>query len=113
MATYTPVKPSGLTNGSPELVTAIASGSPQEFHTATSTASTLDEMYLDVANTSAASKALHVMIGATDLLRIDIPARVGFVRILDGYRLDGGLVVNLYAEDNASLVMAGNINRIS
>lgn len=113
MPTITPVIPSGSTNGKPIKIAASATAGTT-FHTATSTAGAMDEVFLYVSNTDSSERAITVELGGVtspdNLVKMNIPAGETAC-VIPGVRLNGGVVIAVFASAANVCTMFGNINR--
>lgn len=105
MATYT--APVVGTNGRPIKITAIASAGTV-LYTDPNTAGTVSEVFLKLANTDINDHKVTVQLGGTaspdDKVIVWIPAE-SIVDVLDGHRINGGVVIRAFA-DTANVVNA-------
>jgi hypothetical protein len=119
MATFTKTILSGSTDGLPILVAATATAGTT-IHTASSSTSVLDEIWIYAMNTAAASKKLTVEFGGTTspdhLFELTIQPESGLVLVVPGLILKGNatpLVVRAFAETTNVVTISGYVNRIS
>lgn len=112
----TPLKLSGSTNGRGiSLATSVAGTTLHTTATATG-ASKFDEIYVWVANFATVGRVVQMHIGSTggaDVVLDTIPPRAGFVQVLHGVRLSGGLLVRGKAGFANVLYAFGVVNRNS
>lgn len=119
MATYSKLTLSGSTDGRP--IKVAATGTPgTTIHTASSTATTYDEMWLYAQNTDTTARKLTIEFGGTtspdDLLEITIPAEAGLTLVVPGIPLKGNatpLVVRAFAASANLVTISGYVNRIA
>lgn len=116
MPTYTKLAFSASTNGQPILVAATAS-SGTLIHTATSSTTTFDEIWIWAMNTSASALNLTLQWGgvASPLndMKLSVPASSGLYLIVPGLVLNNTLAVRAYAGNGTSITLSGFVNRIS
>lgn len=114
MPTYTPQTASGSTSGRMVKVAATATAGTL-LHTAHATDQ--DEIYVWAVNSSGSGVKLTIEFGGVaspdDLIEKTIAAEDGFVLIVPGIRLTGGLAVRAFAASANVIMCAVNINRIS
>lgn len=117
MATFSVRLLSGSTNGRPIKVAATATPGTI-LHTVTAADAGFDEVYLWVCNTSNAAVALTIELGGTtapdDLhpSAYSVPANSTSTLVLNGVRLNGGVVIRAFASSANVLTITGNVNRI-
>lgn len=111
---YTPVIPSGSTNGRGIKLSATASPG-DTLHTCTSTSGEMDEIYVWVQNTHSSGVVVTIQLGGTtapdDSIVETVPAGSGMLMVA-GRRLNGGVVVKGFAATTAVCVAHVNVNRI-
>ena len=119
MATFSKITLSGSTDGRGIKVAATASVGTT-IHTASSTATTYDEIWLYVQNTSASSVKLTVQWGGTtspdDDIEVTVAAEAGLMLVAPGLVLKGNaspLVVCAFATTPNVLTIHGYTNRIT
>ena len=119
MATYNKLTLSGSTDGAGVLVAQTAS-SGTTIHTASTTATTFDEVWLYAVNTDTTARKLTVQWGTTTSPNGDIELTVnpesGLVLVVPGLVLKGNatpLVVRAFAASANVIVMHGFVNRIT
>ena len=119
MATFSKITLSGSTDGRGIKVAATASAGTT-IHTASSTATTYDEIWLYVQNTSASSVKLTVQWGGTtspdDDIEVTVAAEAGLMLVAPGLVLKGNaspLVVSSFAGTANVLTIHGYVNRIT
>lgn len=119
MATFNKLVLSSSTNGRPIQVSATASPGTT-IHTASTTATDFDEIWLYANNTSATDVKLTVEWGGTttptDHIEVTVPAEGGLVAVVPGLVLKGNataLVVRAFAGTGAVINITGYVNRIS
>jgi hypothetical protein len=118
MATYSKIVLNGSTDGQGILVAATASAGTT-IHTASSTATTYDEIWLYAVNTSASSVKLTIEWGTTTApngnIELTVLPEAGLVTIIPGLVLKGNataLVVRAFAATADVVVVHGFVNRI-
>lgn len=118
MATYTKQVLSGSTDGKGILVAATATAGTT-IHTGSTTATTLDEVWLYAVNTSASSVKLTIEWGETTApngnIELTVLPESGLVTIIPGLLIKGNataLVVRAFAGTANVLVVHGFVNRI-
>lgn len=114
MPTYTAQIASGSTNG--KMVKVAATATPGTLlHTASS--SNIDEVFVWAVNSSGASVKLTIELGGVaspdDLIEKTIAAEDGFVLVVPGIRLTGGVIVRAFAATANVINCAINVNRIA
>ena len=119
MATFNKSILSGSTDGRGIKVAATATAGTL-IHTASSTATTLDEIWLYAVNTSASAVKLTVEWGGVsspdDHIEYTVPAEAGLYLITAGLIIKGNatpLVVRAFAATTNVLVVHGYVNRIT
>jgi hypothetical protein len=119
MATFTKKILSGSTDGRGILVAAAATPGTT-IHTASSTASTIQEIWLYASNADAASYALTVEWGGVtalaDQIKLTMAATSGLVLIAPGIILKGNstpLVVKAFAATGSKVSIFGYVNEIA
>lgn len=119
MATFSKITLSGSTDGRAILVAATATPGTT-IHTASSTATTFDEIWLYAQNTDTTDRKLTVEWGSTsapgDLIEQTITAESGLVLVVPGLVLKGNaspLVVRAFAATTNVLTIHGYVNRIT
>jgi len=119
MATYSKLVLSGSTDGRAIKVAATATPGTT-IHTASSTATDFDEIWLYAQNTDTTARKLTVEWGSTsspdDLIEITIPAESGLTLVAPGLVLKGNatpLVVRAFAATTNVVTIHGYVNRIS
>jgi len=119
MATFSKQILSGSTDGKGILVTATATAGTT-IHTASSTSTTFDEIWLYAVNTSATSVKLTIEWGGTaspnDHIETTIASESGLVLISSGLILKGNatpLVVRAFAATGSVIAIHGYVNRIT
>lgn len=119
MATFSKQILSGSTDGKAIKVVATAS-SGTTIHTGSSTASTLDEVWIYAMNTSAADVKLTIQWGGTtspdDDIEYTVKAENGLYLIIPGLILKGNatpLVVRAFAATANVITLTGYVNRIA
>lgn len=118
MATIDKITLSGSTDGRPILVAATASAGTT-IHTASSTATVYDEIWLYATNNDANSILLTIEFGGTsasDQIKLTVPAQSGLYLLVPGITLKGNatpLVVRAFAATANNISISGYVNRIS
>lgn len=118
---YTPIHPSGITDGKPKLVNQTTQGTAVTFHTAQAGSSGYDEVFLYAANLSANPVSISVFADDGSITDPDdyyVKALVLMpnsprISILDGQRLNNGEIVKAFASVNNAITISGNVNRIT
>lgn len=116
MATYTPVI--GGTNGRAKKITGASAGAADTLYTVTNTAGEIDEVFMQAWNTdNAGAHKLTILLGGTtnpdDYLEINLPPEGGPVQILDGHRMNGGVVIKGFADTGNLVCVIVDVNRIA
>ena len=119
MATFSKLILSGSTDGRGIKVAATATAGTT-IHTGSSTATTLDEIWLYAVNTSASTVKLTVEWGGVsspdDHIEYTVPAENGLYLITAGLLIKGNatpLVVRAFAATGTAIVIHGYVNRIT
>lgn len=119
MATYAKTILSGSTDGKAILVAATATAGTT-IHTGSSTATTLDEVWLYAMNTDTTARKLTIEWGGVaapnDLIEITVTAESGLVLIVPGNIIKGNatpLVVRAFAATANVITIHGYVNRIT
>jgi hypothetical protein len=119
MATYSKLVLSGSTDGRAIKVAATATPGTT-IHTASSTATDFDEIWLYAQNTDTTARKLTIEWGSTsspdDLIEITIPAESGLTLVAPGLVLKGNatpLVVTAFSATADVVTIHGYVNRIS
>lgn len=119
MATFTKQILSGSTDGRAIKVAATASAGTL-IHTGSSTATTIDEVWLYAQNTSSSAVVLTIQWGGTtsvdDDIKLSIPATSGLTLVIPGLLIKGNataLVVRAYAATTNVITISGYVNRIA
>lgn len=120
MATFSKQILSGSTDGKAIKVAATSIGSGTTVHTGSSTATTLDEVWLYAQNTSGSAVKLTVGWGGTtdpdDLIEVTVQPEAGLVAIVPGLIIKGNatpLVVRAAAATANVITIVGFVNRIA
>jgi hypothetical protein len=122
MATFTKLalQPAGTTGTGLGIKVAATSGTGTAIHTGSSTATTIDEVWLYAVNASATAIKLTVQWGGTTAVDNDIELTVqpeaGLVTIAPGLLLQGNAtarVVRAFAATADQIVIYGFVNRIA
>lgn len=118
MATYTKQVLSGSTDGKSILVAATATAGTT-IHTGSTTATTLDEVWLYAVNTSANSVKLTIEWGETTApngnIEVTVLPEAGLVTVIPGLLIKGNataLVVRAFAGTTNVIAIHGFVNRI-
>jgi hypothetical protein len=119
MAAFSKLVLSGSTDG--RAIKVAATGTPgTTIHTGSSTATTLDEIWLYATNTDTTARKLTIEWGGTsspdDLIELTIPAESGLTLIAPGLIIKGNatpLVVRAFAASANVVQIHGYVNRIS
>jgi len=119
MATFSKQILSGSTDGRAIKVAATATAGTT-IHTASSTSTHFDEVWLYAQNTDTTARKLTIEWGSTsspdDLIEITIPAESGLTLVVPGLVLKGNstpLVVRAFAATTNVVTIHGYVNRIS
>lgn len=116
MPTYTKLALSGSTNGQPILIAATATPGTT-IHTATSSTTNFDEIWLWAQNTSASAVNLTIEWGGTtnpnNRFLLSMAASSGLYLIVPGLVLNNSLLVRAFAATTNVLTISGFVNRIS
>lgn len=118
MTTYNKTILSGSTDGKAILVAATATPGTT-IHTGSSTASTLDEIWIYATNTDTTDRKLTIEWGGTsspgDLIEFTVPAENGLYLVVPGLIIKGNatpLVVRAFAATTNVITVSGYVNRI-
>lgn len=112
--TVSPVILSDSTDGVGVTVFGTASGSATDVHTASATVNVVDEIWLWAHNTSSADVVLTIEWGdAVRPLTVTIPAGVGAVAIVPGWKLANGKTVKAFAATTTVVMLVGYVNRFT
>ena len=115
MPTYSKIPLSGSTNGRGIAVAATATPGTL-IHTATSSTTFEDEIWLYAMNTSTSGVKLTVEVGGTstsDQIELTIAPEAGLVLVSPGLVLQNSLVVRAFAGSANVINIFGYVNRIS
>ena len=118
MATYSKEKLSHSTSGK-NIVVSATSTLGNNIHTAVAGASDLDEIWLYACNTDSSDRKVTIEYGgaaaspAATVTEITITAEAGWVLIVPGLLLNGGLVVTVFAAATNVVNINGYVNRIA
>ena len=120
MATYSKIILSGSTDGRGIKVAATSSPGTT-IHTGSSTATTIDEVWLYATNTDTTARLLTVQWGNTtspdDSIALSIPSQSGLTLIAPGLLIKGNasaaLVVRAFAAAANVVTIHGYVNRIA
>lgn len=120
MATFTKLILSGSTDG--RGIKVAATGVPATtIHTGSTTATTIDEVWIYAQNTDTASRKLTIQWGAEtspdDDIEVTIGPEQGLVLVVPGLLIKGNatapLVVKAFAATANVIIIHGYVNRIS
>jgi len=119
MATFTKKILSGSTDGKAIKVAATATAGTT-IHTGSSTATTLDEVWLYAQNTSTSSVKLTIEWGGTsspdDLIELTVQPEAGLVTVAPGLLIKGNatpLVIRAFAGTANVITIHGFVNQIT
>jgi len=119
MALFSKITLSGSTDGRAIKVAATATAGTT-IHTASSTATVYDEIWLYAQNTDTTARKLTIEWGGTsspdDLIELTIPAESGLTLVAPGLVLKGNstpLVVRAFAATTNVITIHGFVNRIA
>lgn len=115
MPVYTKIPLSGSTNGRGIAVAATATPGTL-IHTATSSTTFEDEIWLYAMNTTTTSVKLTLEVGGTstsDQIEITVAPESGLVLISPGLILQNSLVVRAFAGTTNVINIFGYVNRVS
>ena len=105
---------SGSTNGRQIKVVQTATAGTL-IHTAHATSK--DEVWLWAVNSDTAAVKLTIEFGGVtvpdDTIEVTIPAESGYIKVVPGICLSGGVVVRAFAASANVVMIAGFVNRIS
>ena len=121
MATYSKVALSGGAADGTGIELAIDSGTFTTIHTTSTTATTLDEIWLYAQNTDTSDRKLTLKFGGTDdpddLIEVTIPTEAGLVLVVPGLILAGkastGLILWGAGAAASKMTVYGYVNRIT
>lgn len=122
MATYTKLalQPAGTTGTGLGVKVAATATAGTAIHTASSTATTIDEVWLYAVNTSASSVKLTIEWGETTApdgnIELTIAAESGLVLVTPGLVMQGNAtakVIRAFAATANVIVIHGYVNRIT
>ena len=115
MATYTPVIAG--TNGRPVKIAGTVAGSATTLYTVTGTAGEMDEVFLKLVNTDSNERKVTILLGGAtnpdDYVEVYLSAESGPVEVLDGHRLNGGVVIKAFADAANVCTAIIDVNRIA
>lgn len=120
MASFSKIVLSGSTDG--KAIKVAATGTPgTTVHTGSSTATTIDEVWLYATNTDTTARKLTVEWGGTsspdDLIEVTIPAESGLTLVAPGLLIKGNassaLVVRAFCASANVVTIHGYVNRIA
>ncbi len=116
--TFSKLTLSGSTDGRPIKVGATSSPGTL-IHTASSTATTYDEIWIYAMNTSSTAVALDIQWGGTtspdDDIELTVQPESGLVTVVPGFPIKGNatpLVVRAFAATTNVITIHGFVNRI-
>jgi hypothetical protein len=119
MATFSKLTLSGSTDGRPIKVAATATPGTT-IHTASTAATTYDEVWLYAQNTDTTDRKLTIEFGGTsspdDLIEYTVKAENGLYLIVPGLVLKGNataLVIRAFAATANVVTISGYVNRIT
>jgi hypothetical protein len=119
MATFSKLVLSGSTDGKAVKVAATATPGTT-IHTGSTTATTVDEVWLYAQNTDTTARKLTIEWGGTsspdDLIEVTIQPEAGLVAIVPGFPIKGNaspLVVRAFAATANVITIHGFVNRIT
>jgi hypothetical protein len=119
MATFSKQILSGSTDGKAILVAATATAGTT-IHTGSSTATTMDEVWIYAQNTDTTDRKLTIEWGGTtapnDLIEFTVKAENGLYLIIPGLILKGNatpLVIRAFAATANVVTITGYVNRIT
>ena len=119
MATYSKIKLSGSTDGRLIKVAQTATAGTT-IHTGSSTATTIDEVWLYAVNSDTTDRKLTIEFGGTsapdDLIEQTITAESGLILVVAGLVIVGNatpLVVRAFAASANVVMVGGYVNRIT
>jgi hypothetical protein len=120
VATFSKITLSGSTDGRPIKVAATSIGSGTTIHTASTTTSVYDEIWLYAMNSHTSNVKLTLGWGGTsdpdDLIELTITAESGLVLVAPGLLLKGNataLIVKAAAASANYITLHGYVNRIT
>lgn len=109
---------SGSTSG--RVIPILATATPGTLlHTAVAGATSFDEVYISIANVTAAAATITIEWGGvTDpgdhiVKGLSIPANSTQIMIVPGFRINGGLAIRGFSPTSGALNAAVNNNRIT
>ncbi len=119
MATFSKLTLSGSTDGRPIKVVATATAGTL-IHTASSTATHYDEIWLYAMNTDTTARKLTIEFGGVsspdDLIEITVPPESGLTLVVPGLPIKGNataLIVRAFAATANVVTISGYVNRIA
>ncbi len=117
MASYTKHKLTGSTYGKGIKVTSTSSASPNVLHTATSSPTDFDELWLWAYSDHTDNQSVNLTIefGSTtpSKMTMAVESKKGLYLICPGLPIQFGLDVNAYAEIADKITLYGYVNRIT
>lgn len=107
---------SGSTNGRGVKITSTVAGSGNTVHTTVTGAGagTFDELYLYAVNLATTDKLITLNFGGTasgDKIPFTVPYKDGLYTLINGLRLNGGVLVRAYAASACTVIVHGVVNR--
>jgi len=106
---------SGSTNGRGIKITTTATAG-DTIHTATSSTTHMDEVYLYAMNSDTTDRLVTVEFGGAtdpdDLVEYTVPAQDGAHLIIPGWPLNNTLAVKVFAETANVITVNGYVNRV-
>ena len=119
MATYSKIKLGGSTDGRLIKVAATATAGTT-IHTGSSTATTIDEVWIYAVNSDTTDRKLTIEYGGTsspdDLIEQTITAESGLLLVVAGLIIVGNatpLIIRAFAATTNVINIAGYVNRIT
>ena len=117
MATYSKHIISGSTAGAPIAISASAATTANALHVCGTGTTTIDEVYIQVFNTSTTDYLLTVQIGGTttnEQLPYTVPGQGGPYQILAGHCIHSAATISAFGTaGNLAMKAIGYVNRIS
>lgn len=115
MATYSKQLLSGSTNGQ-GIVVAATSTPGTQVHTAITSTSGFDEVWIYAVNTSASNVKLTIEYGntsSTGNIELTVASESGLVLVSPGLILNNSLSIKAFAATTNAVTLYGYVNRIS
>ena len=119
MATFTKLclQPAGTTGTGLAVKVAATATAGTAVHTASATATTIDEVWLYAVNSSASSVKLTIEWGQADApdgnIELTVLPEAGLVTVIPGLLLQNSLVVKAFAGTANVIMLHGFVNRIT